>query len=184
MKMSMFKGNKKREFINGVLHKNEDDIKINGTYELYEMSEEMRDKLIKIMDNKKSEISFLYEVLPIISDFEMDISLEEFEKMIKSPSPKKQFLLVIDDVIELVTELKESTDIIVQVSNKVNELRQQLPIVEEVEEVKEPEKTKEEILEELYNQLAEVKSDKVKRTEVLKQINELEVSMEVDNVIC
>lgn len=173
MKISMFKGGRVLKFVQGVLEKIRDNNKIEGEFEFYQLSKEKLNKIAELKKKIKDEDELLYNIIPIIGSFEMDVTLEEFKDMLQFPT--KQFMEVINEVIDITREMLESSNTIIELKDKIDNVKNELPVVEEIQE---PVKTKEETLNELYEQLSlpEIKADKDKRMEILNKINELEMS--------
>lgn len=179
MKISMFKGGRVLKFVAGVLEKVRDNNKIDGEFEFYQLNKDKLNKITKIKEEVKDDDEMLYRIIPIIGSFEMDVSLEEFKDMLQIPT--KQFMQVIDQVMEITKEMLDSTDTIADLKNKTDDLNSN-PIIkafkEEEQVIQEPVKSKEQILDELYEQLSlpEIKSDKEKRMAILNKISDLEKS--------
>lgn len=127
-------------------------------------------KNLKDID-KEDEISFIYKVIPYISNIEMTIDSNEFRSLCEAPTP--QFLSLIDAILEHIKNLHKTTTVTNSIDSKVQELKE-LYKINEIQEL-EPVKTKEEMLEELYSELGTVRDDKEKRKEILKKINDLEM---------
>lgn len=175
MEISKLRGGRVLKFVQGVLEKVRDNNKVEGEFEFYQLNKEKINKIAELKKSIKDDDELLYNIIPIIGSFEMDVTLEEFEEMLQCPT--KQFMAVIDQVIEITKEMLDNTNAITNLKNKTDELTNN-PMLKGLkeEEIQESVKTKEEILDKLYSQLAlpEVKSDKEKRMAMLNKINELE----------
>jgi len=163
--VSDFKALTKYQFINGIFNRVEK--KLEGKeLEFYGVSTET----IKALTEKRinnTDIGFIYDLIPVVSNVNTDIDFKEFESMCKIPS--EQFasfiILILNHFKEIFTSVVALNDLSKDVTNTITELGIELP----------REKTKEEQLEELYEELANVKDDKEKRKEILKQITKLDV---------
>lgn len=179
MRISMFKGGRILKFVQGVLEKVRDNNKIDGEFEFYQLSKEKINKIAELKKSMKDDDELLYNIIPIIGSFEMDVTLKEFKEMLQFPT--KQFMEVINQVLEITKEMLDTSNTMANLKNKVDDLNNN-PMVKGLKEeakdeiVQEPVKTKEEILDELYSQLStpEIKSDKDKRMAILSKINKLE----------
>ena len=179
MRKRMFKGGRILKFVQGVLEKVRDNNKIDGEFEFYQLSKEKINKIAELKKSMKDDDELLYNIIPIIGSFEMDVTLKEFKEMLQFPT--KQFMEVINQVLEITKEMLDTSNTMANLKNKVDDLNNN-PMVKGLKEeakdeiVQEPVKTKEEILDELYSQLStpEIKSDKDKRMAILSKINKLE----------
>ncbi|MBZ9616782.1 hypothetical protein [Clostridium estertheticum] len=165
LKVSEFKSISKFNFINGMFKKVEKNLE-GKELEFYDINEEA----IKALTEKKisnNDIEFLYDLIPVVSNVDTDIDFKEFDGMCKLPSP--QFAEYISLLLKHFSNLYKSAgrlkDLSKDVTSTISELGIELP----------KEKTKEEQLEELYAELANVKDDKVRRKEILIQITKLDV---------
>ncbi|MBM7869236.1 hypothetical protein JOC70_000705 [Clostridium pascui] len=166
--LSDFKAISKFNFVNGMFNKVKKNLE-NKELEFFGVNEDAVKSLTerKISNN---DIEFLYGIIPIISNVNVDINFEEFEKMCRCPSPQftDYIALLLQHFKELYTSASKLNNLEAEVSSSLKELNIEL---EEAISVK----TKEELLEELYTQLSDSKNDKAKRKEILKQITDLEV---------
>lgn len=167
MRISTLKSGRICKFIAGVLEKVRDN-KINGEFEIYSINKEIVNKVAELREKIKDETELFYNIIPIISNVEMDVSLQEFKDMMDCPS--NQFIEFINQIISVVGEMFGTSKTIANLNNTVKNLKSELPKPEELN------KTKEELLNNLYSQLStpEIKSDKDKRMAILDKINKLE----------
>lgn len=168
IKISMFRPVIKLKFLNGIFNKVSENLE-GKEVEFYRIGQETIDKVKEIKAENMTNEEFLYNMIPSISNIEMDIDLEEFSKMVKVPT--SEFAQLINNVMDVLVDVLKSGQEIINLEEKINTIAEE----NNIEIPQEPVKTKEEQLQELYNELTEYKDDKEKRKEILKQITDLEV---------
>lgn len=157
MKLSQFKVSKKVTFVNGVAMI--EDNNINGEIEFYNID---RDRAIQIQNEvfpklgkDKKDDQFAYLVFPFLTNIEVDIELDEFIKMVNSPS------LAFSSILEILVEtINETFDIVeknAKIENKINIITEKHP------EAFVKEETVEEKIARLDIELGEEKDIKKKR---------------------
>ncbi|MEA4826872.1 MAG: hypothetical protein VB130_09595, partial [Clostridium sp.] len=156
------------KFLNGIFNKVSENLE-GKEVEFYRIGQETIDKVKEIKAENMTNEEFLYNMIPSISNIEMDIDLEEFSKMVKVPT--SEFAQLINNVMDVLVDVLKSGQEIINLEEKINTIAEE----NNIEIPQEPVKTKEEQLQELYNELTEYKDDKEKRKEILKQITDLEV---------
>jgi hypothetical protein len=166
--LSDFKAVSKFQIIEGIFKKVERNLE-GKELEFFGVNEDT----VKALTEKKignNDIEFLYDLIPIISNVNIDVDIKEFEKMAKVPSLQfaEYINLLLQHFKELYTTASKLNSLEKDVTTSIKDLGLKMP----VELAKE--KTKEEQLDELYSELEECKEDKVERREILKQIAELE----------
>jgi len=129
-----------------------------------------------------SDLEFIYKIIPMISNVNVDVDFKDFEKMSKYPSLAfaSYYKSLINEVGNLFKTVNQINELDRDVKNTAKDLGlEEVKEIENVEEVKEIiiEKTTEEKIDDLYAELETVKDDKVKRREVMKQISILEDSV-------
>jgi hypothetical protein len=104
MKLSQFKGSnirKKFQFVNGELQDTFVGEQISGDINFYaldiDMLETINNKVISKMDDKDSNELLMFKIIPYITDVECDITYDEFEAMMKSPS--KAFMAFAGEIV-------------------------------------------------------------------------------------
>ncbi|HEY5523810.1 MAG TPA: hypothetical protein VIK26_00575, partial [Clostridium sp.] len=114
-----------------------------------------------LLDTKTNgtELEFLYQIIPLMSNVEVDVDFKEFEKMVKYPSVtfSSYFKCLVDEIAILFKTANQIKELDKETKSIAVEQGIELPI-EEVKEVV-IEKTTDEKLDELY---AELKTTKVK----------------------
>lgn len=108
----IFKGLTKYQFVDNKLKRIEKKLN-NVELEFYELDDKIVNKLIEIDGENLSNEEYLYKIIPIISNVNMTVTLEEFEKMCKYPST--YFCDFIDKVMfyckELFNQLHEMNEL-------------------------------------------------------------------------
>lgn len=137
------------------------------------LTKEQTEQFINMAGQKDGD-DFIYHMIPIISNIDMTISLEEFKEICNMPMAPTYFLNTILTCLKYLNEIKKSKSIRDSIDEELGKLRTLYKIdeKEELEERLEVEKKKE--LEKLYKELSDVKGDKEKRKEILSKIDELE----------
>jgi hypothetical protein len=139
-----------------------------GDIHFFDISEQM---LINIYDNVMAKLGdvdfddteFAYHILPYICDIEVDVSLDEFNKMVDNPS--KQFVDFVGVVTDSIREMLEMINSISEIKNKTQSFQVDIKVL------------KQEELDELYNQLPTI-SDRKEKRDILAKINELEKELD------
>jgi hypothetical protein len=166
--LSDFKAISKYQIIEGIFKKVEKSLD-GKELEFFGVNEDT----VKALTEKKignDDISFLFELIPIISNVNIDVDIKEFEKMAKTPSLQfaEYISLLLQHFKELYTTASKLNSLEKDVKTSIKDLGLEIP--KEIPK----EKTKEEQLDELYSSLDNCKEDKANRREILKQIAELE----------
>lgn len=169
IKISMFRPVIKLRFLNGIFNKVSENLE-GKEVEFYRIGQETVDKVKNIKAENMTNEEFLYNMIPIISNIEMDIDIEEFSKMVKIPT--SEFAQLINNVMDVLADVLKSGQEIINLEEKISTIAE----AHNIEIPQEPIKTKEEQLQELYDELTECKDDKEKRKEILKRITDLEVN--------
>lgn len=170
MKLSSFKSNgvsKILSFKDGEVT-SDSNKKINGDIEFYELGIE---KLIDINEKVVSKINpniederFAFMLLPEICNVEIDITYEQFAEMIETPS--RQFVKFMELALNAIADIFDTADSVKNINEYVDKMSKL--------EVETPrELTKEEKLENLYNELDKA-TDKETKRELIKQISILD----------
>ncbi len=164
----------KFNFQDGLLKKVEDNLE-GKQLEFYALNIVNVEQL-KDVNKNTDEISFLYRIIPAISNIDMTtITVEEFIELCNMPSPR--FLSLIDAVLDHIKNLHKNTAIVDSINSKVKNIKELYKVdkMEDLNKKLELEKvTKEKELGKLYEKLATVKNDKERRKEILIRINKLE----------
>jgi hypothetical protein len=166
MKLSDFKLKKVLKKIVFVDNKTEilDNMEINGEVSFYAINEEVIINIHNVMKNSISEgvadDEVAFAIIPFVCDIEVDVTLDDFSEMLKSPS--KQLM----DFMSLVLEsMRNALDTIKTLSNIEKNVQE---IIEE-----DPKTAKENLLNELYSQLSET-TDREIKIQLLRNIANLE----------
>lgn len=168
IKISMFRPVIRLKFLNGIFNKISENLE-GKEVEFYRIGQDTIDKVKNIKAENMTNEEFLYNMIPSISNIEMDIDLEEFSKMVKIPT--SEFAQLINNVVDILADILKTGQEIINLEEKIN-------IIAEVHNIEIPQgsvKSKDEQLQELYDELSKSKDDKEKRKEILKQITDLEV---------
>ncbi|WMJ81250.1 hypothetical protein RBU49_03060 [Clostridium sp. MB40-C1] len=166
IKISMFRPVLKLRFIDGIFNRISETLE-GKEVEFYRIGQDVIDKVKNIKAENMSNEEFLYNMIPNISNIEMDIDLKEFSKMVKVPT--SEFAQLINNVMDILVDVLRS-------GQEIINLEQKMKAITEKHGIKLPqEPTKDEKLQALYDELTECKDDKEKRKEILKQITSLEV---------
>jgi len=159
--LSDFKSVSKFKIIDGVFSKVAKRLE-GKELEFYGINSDIMEEL-KGKEVTDNDLEFMFNLIPVISNVDTDITFVEFEKMCKIPSI--QFAGYMDLLVvhfkELFETAKKFEDLNKSVITTVKDLGLETP------------KTKEEILEDLYKELESVK-DKLKKREIIKKISELD----------
>lgn len=168
IKLSDFKAVSRYLLIDNLFSKVEEKLK-GKELEFYSLNGDILKPLIETKKDK-GDLEFLYQIIPVISNVDIDVDFKEFVKMTKFPSLTftSYYKSLLTEISILFKTASKINDLNADVSNTIADLGIDLPV----------EKTKEEQLEELYAELANVKDDKAKRKEILKQITKLDVDNE------
>lgn len=136
MKLSQFETGKKIIFVNGIPEKL--DSQLNGEVQFSELTKdkiiEIKDAIIDKLDEKYTEEHFVYEIISYISDLEVDISEERFNKLVKSPTV--QFSYIYEGIVDVINNLFELAGRTTTLNDKVNKINAMMPKVEETVEQK------------------------------------------------
>lgn len=164
--LSDFKSISKFKFVNGMFNKVEKKLE-DKELEFFGVSEDT----VKSLTEKKisnDDIEFLYQLIPIISNVNLDVEFTEFQKMCKCPSPQfaDYIELLLQHFKELYTTTSKLNDLGTNVKNTMSEMGIKLP-----EPIKE--KSTREKLNEVIEEL-EVTEDLKRYKELLTLKEELE----------
>lgn len=100
------------KFVGGLLKKVERQVE-DKELEFYNLDEDLKNKILEKKDlAKKDDITFLYELIPVISNIDMTISIEEFKKLCKMPNAPFMSLInvTMDYLGELFVTMHEISD--------------------------------------------------------------------------
>lgn len=132
MKLSQFKkiDNKKKLtfYANGTSEITTPERHIVGEVNFVEISGDMLDLLIETFaseENQNNEIQLIYTLIPLISDIEMDITLEEFVELYDNPST--EFMQLATVIMESINEIANKFAIykrILEETNKADEMKE------------------------------------------------------------
>ncbi|OBR90711.1 hypothetical protein CLRAG_33590 [Clostridium ragsdalei P11] len=152
-----------------------------GKIKFHTLSKELLNKVSAVINTGKAiEYDELtYKVIPIITNVEMDISLQDFKALLSLP-PNNLFIQFIDQInnqfINLVQRVNKFKQDISKVNNEINESIKNLPkdIKDKVEEAQMTDEDKLKKLEQLYSE----EKDSKKKHDLLLQVAKLQLLIE------
>lgn len=119
MKISEFKINKKITFNNGEVKVEKNNLE-NKEVNFKELNilllKELQDKILSKITGTTNNVEVLFLTLPYLTDLEIDISFEEFEKMVQLPS--KEFCQLCEAIIDEINLIIETSKSITQLNKK------------------------------------------------------------------
>lgn len=165
----------KMKILNGVFNKVKKNLE-GKELEFYYLDKKV---ISKIVEEKNVDINdtptLLYTFIPILSNVEMSLALDEFKKLYDVPS--LQFIYYINAFIEHFKELITTALTINSIADKTISFVKEMGIEIPVEEVRVI-KTKEEIENEIDILYGKLSTDKENRKAIQEQINALEKELE------
>lgn len=174
VKMSDFLNKKKIVILDGEATVVEP--KVNGEIEVNTFTAKIVERIQKEVFEKltdeeiKNDKIFTYHAFPILTNIQNDITIEQFEELMKTP--RRPFSLVLDMVTDEINNIFDAMKDYKKMDSKLNKIKS-----ENEEMLKQIEqtviKTKGEQLEDLYKDLERNFSNREKRDEILNQINSL-----------
>ena len=183
IKLSDFKAVSRYTFLDNIFSKVKE--KLQGKeLEFYTLNGENMKPLLETKE-KGTDLEFLYQIIPVISNVVADVDFAEFEKMTKYPSIAftsyyKSLLTEIGILFKTVNQInqleKETKDTAISLGVELPTLEEAME-AKKVVEIVEVELTTEERLDVLYAELETTKG-KIEKREVLKKIATLEVEEE------
>lgn len=170
---------RKLSFVEGEAVSQGLDTVLNGDLIFYELGKEKVEEITKKLDGKeKSDEDVIFELIPLLSDIEVDVTFDEFKAMLVEPS--KEFAMFLSNIISMIKDLFELVEEVAKMQNNsqtiTNGIAKLSTIETEIEDV--VIETKEEKLERLYEELSVAREDVLKRNEILKEIMSLQSEME------
>ena len=170
MKLSQFKVSKKVTFVNGVALIDENNI--NGEIEFYNLDKDraiqIQNEVFPQLGEDKNDDKFAYLVFPFLTNIEVDIELDEFIKMVNSPS------LAFSSILEILVEtINETFDIVeknAKLESKINTITEKHP------EVFERKETIEEKITRLDNEL-NIETDFKKKRILFNELSNLHAEL-------
>lgn len=140
-------------------------------YDIYDVLEEYHDKVIQNITPETSQNEIIFNMIPIISDIECDITLEEFNK--KMDKPNKLAITLYDTLLDMVMELFNYAEKVKNFQDKSEKMINENPTIKESIKILELKTSKEKQVKELYVKLNAPITQKEK-SKIIKQINKLE----------
>lgn len=164
--IKLFKAESKFKFIKDIFVKQGDTLE-GKELEFYNLDKESINKLGE--QSEGNNIEFLFRIIPVLSNIDMTISMDEFEKMCSIPSGA--FADYIDLLMEHITNMFKTAVKLNGVEEKVNNFitENNIPIPEPIKV-----RTKEDVENEIQGLYEQIKTDKEHRIEILEKINKLE----------
>lgn len=157
---------------------------LEGKIKFHALSKELLNKVSAAINTGKAiEYNELtYNVIPILTDIEMDISLQDFKALLELP-PNNLFINFIDQIndefINLVQRVNKFKEDISKVNNEINESIKSLPeeLKNKVEQAKLTDEEKLSKLEQLYSK----EKDTKKKHNLLLQLAKLQSIIDKKN---
>ena len=181
IKLSELKAISRYTFIDNMFSKVEENLQ-GRELEFYTLNGEDFKPLLEIKPNS-TELEFLYQIIPLMSNVDVDVSFKEFEKMAKYPSVtfSSYFKCLVDEIAILFKTANQINELEKETKDIAIEQGVESPIEEVKEEVKEiiVELPVEERLDALYGELKATKG-KLLRRKILEKIETLEDSVELE----
>jgi hypothetical protein len=132
MLLSEFKINNKIKFNNGEVNiefNNLDGKEVKFKTLNIELLKKMNDEILSKINGADINET-LYLILPYLTDLEIDISLEEFEKMVQLPS--KEFVQLCEALIDEISLLIDTSKQIMKLNKKSEDIMKKLSKLKDV----------------------------------------------------